>query len=331
MICDAIEELETNERDDIIAFCDNDKNKQGKLFRNIGVISPNKLRGQNYDLLVISNQYKREIRNQIIKEGIASIDKTVDYEIYHRTIFAKKQYIKRYSEYNDIVREAFDYPSITVYTAIIGDYDQLIDPLFLDRRIKYICFTNNRDICSQKWEVRYINTGNIMDVMLARKLKIMPWEYMECSNPLIWVDANFLVKGNLINFVQRYKREKSILCFPHGERTCICDETAAIVLRFSDLKSRAIMQTAKYMSEGMPLDYGLFETGCFYRDLNDSNVKEIMIKWWQEIEKNTYRDQISLPYVCWKNDYLPDICDRSIYYNEWLEYNNHKNQKTNIG
>jgi hypothetical protein len=43
-----------------------------------------------------------------------------------------------------------------------------------------------------------------------------------------------------------------------------------------------------------------------------------MEEWWKEIEKFSYRDQISFPYVCWKNDFKPDICDQDIYNNEWL-------------
>lgn len=30
------------------------------------------------------------------------------------------------------------------------------------------------------------------------------------------------------------------------------------------------------------------------------------------------RDQISLPYVCEKQGFLPDICDQDIYRNEWM-------------
>ena len=48
-----------------------------------------------------------------------------------------------------------------------------------------------------------------------------------------------------------------------------------------------------------------------------------MKKWENEIQKYSIRDQLSFPYVCWKNNFYPDISDLDINRNPWLLYNEH--------
>ena len=88
-------------------------------------------------------------------------------------------------------------------------------------------------------------------------------------------------------------------------------------------KRDMILQVSDYLKKGYPLDYGLYETGCMVRIHNNDEVKMLMKKWENEIQKYSIRDQLSFPYVCWKNNFYPDISDLDINRNPWLLYNEH--------
>lgn len=51
---------------EIIAFADNDKSKQGWLFRGIRILAPEELQSMDYDRIVICSHYVKEIREQLM-------------------------------------------------------------------------------------------------------------------------------------------------------------------------------------------------------------------------------------------------------------------------
>lgn len=65
------------------------------------------------------------------------------------------------------------------------------------------------------------------------------------------------------------------------------------------------------------------ENGCMVRDHNDEFVKKLMNDWQNEIMKYSVRDQLSFPYVCWKNHFVPDISNLDINRNGWLQLTGH--------
>lgn len=55
---------------EIIAFSDNDKNKQGKFFENKIVINPENILEYKFDYVVITSVYEIEIENQLLRLGV---------------------------------------------------------------------------------------------------------------------------------------------------------------------------------------------------------------------------------------------------------------------
>ena len=313
------------ERDDIRFCCDNNVEKQGKLFHGTPVVSPLELMKKDIDFLVIASAFHAEIRKQISKEKIISDEKVVSFHTYEQLLFTRLQYYKKYGERLQEIPTKPNSDSIIVYTAITGDYDNLNDPLFTDDDIRYVCVTDNKNIRSDVWKIIYVEDINTSNVMLARRIKILPWEYFDFCGTVVWIDANLPVRSDIRSFINKYMTDRGMLCFPHSERCCIYNETAAVISHRPEIKREVILQAADYIHKGMPADYGLYETGCMARNFENPLIKELMIDWWSQLTKYTYRDQISLPYVCWKNGFSPDICDQSIWMNEWLGANKHNN------
>lgn len=84
-----------------------------------------------------------------------------------------------------------------------------------------------------------------------------------------------------------------------------------------------IIQVGDYFKDGYPVNNGLFETGCMVRFHNDDFVKMLMKGWENDVMEYSIRDQLSFPYICWKNGFKPDICDLDVNRNQWLQVEGH--------
>ncbi|WP_051226642.1 glycosyltransferase domain-containing protein [Butyrivibrio sp. MC2013] len=308
---------------EILFFCDNDISRQGKIFGTKKCLNPNAIIDCQYDYIVIASIYYEEIISQITKLGHYRPDTIHTWRSFIYFLNCRNKYFKRYGKYIKKDRYEDKEKHITVYTAITGNYDNLNEPLTKDENTDYICFTNSKNITSKTWEIIYINDDSLSDVKLSKRIKILPHEYFKCDGVCIWVDARIKIVGSVREYVNIYFNGK-LLCFPHRERSCIADETAALIERFPEFKADFIKQAAFYFNDGYPINNGLFENGCLVRNMNDVQTKEIMYHWWSELERFTFRDQLSLPYICWKYQYSPDICDQFVLRNRWFQGMNHK-------
>lgn len=309
----------------VLAFCDNNPEKQGKTYFNIPVISPNEVGLREFDYIVIGIENGDPIKKQLLDTKICAASHILFEYSFICRMFSKLQYKKRYGSFyksRNLIKN--NSGKITVYTAITGRYDKLKEPAYSGNDIEYICFTNDKSLTSDVWNIRYVENNGLSNVMLARKIKILPELFMDIKGELLWVDAKYRIIGNLCEYRDSYRSQKGMLCFPHFERDNICDETATLIKLKKDIKKELILQAADYIREGFEDDNGLYETGCMWKDYTDSEVTTVMKKWWGQIEKYTYRDQISFPYVLATCDYEPDICDLFINENKYLHYEKHK-------
>ena len=66
-----------------------------------------------------------------------------------------------------------------------------------------------------------------------------------------------------------------------------------------------------YKKEGFPTQFGMREFSIIVREHNNSELKTLMDDWWKQVTIYTMRDQISFPYVLWKNnkpiDYIKSL------------------------
>ena len=315
--------IEAIPKDYIIAIVDRDKEKQNLIFSEIKVISPFELKQIEFDYICISSDvYYCEIEKDIITNCICDASQILNQYQLKMRVCVSTEYRKRYvdSVYNKKIDYGYEKNKRTIiYSAIIGNYDDLKTPLYVDPSIKYICFTNNIEIKSDIWDIKYISDESLTNVQLARKIKIMPYKYLDIGDDIIWVDAKYQILSDLRDYVAKYKKMSGMLCFPHFIRNNICDEMTELIRIYPEMKQKLIRQTGRYLLDGFCDNYGLFDTGCLYRDFSSQGIYDLMNDWWENVKKYTHRDQISFPYVCWKNSFHPDICDLMIEDNIYLK------------
>jgi hypothetical protein len=176
-----------------------------------------------------------------------------------------------------------------IYTAILGKYDLLKDPLVVTPGWKYFCFTNNKDLKSDVWDIVYMNLQTVKQV---RRIKLLPpFEYDLC----IWVDASIEVSCNLDHFV-RDNHQGYFTLMRHPHRDCVYTEAEACLKRNKDTPSVIREQIDKYRRLRYPSNNGMVATGLLIRN-NCKQVKDFCEHWWKEIEMHSKRDQLSFNFT----------------------------------
>ncbi len=310
--------------DEIVGFVDNDSSKQGTYLKDVLISNPQQIKRMSWDYIVITANNFENIKEQLIEKFDIAEEQILTLEEYRNKKFLSFQFEKN-NQINQLhsaeyVRK-FNAKSTVIYTAIIGDYDDLKIPKCTNSDVDYICFTDNRELQSEVWDIRYVdNTEQIKSSMLARQYKLLPHRFLGEYDTSIWVDANVEICDDLTKYMVEYQRCSDFLLFPHYQRDCIYDEGAVCILLKKDSKEALIKQMSRYMLEGHPQNGGLLCGGCLVRNHNEPTVIKVMEDWWQEVISESARDQISLPYVLKKNNFHYDICDLSLLDNKWLKW-----------
>ena len=197
-----------------------------------------------------------------------------------------------------------------IYTALVGNYDSLMQPAAVDPEFDYICFSDC--IKGPKvgvWEIRPIPFTSPSHTRVARYSKLQPHVVLPEYEYSVWMDANILIKGE--EFYEKVNAKISegvkMAFVPHPSRDCVYEE---IVRCYRDVRISfrdAVKQRRHLLAMGYPEHWGLMETGLILRRHNDQDVIRISDAWWEELQNYTFRDQLSQMPVCWKNGIRPEL------------------------
>ena len=213
---------------------------------------------------------------------------------------------------------------LAIYTAIIGEYDTLKNPLYIDKNCDYICFTDNINVKSEIWEIIHVEKdNNLDDVKNARKIKILAHKYLFKYEQSIWIDGSYEIIGSVREYISKYSVNNPMLCLIHPQRHCIYDEANTCISIKKDDEKIISNVIKKYKHENYPPNNGLIASGILYRKHKDFRVINIMEEWWNEVEKFSRRDQLSFNYVCWKKNFYYDEADIDCFKNKYALIYNH--------
>ncbi len=309
--------------DEIVLLVDSDQDKWGRLYGDYIIKSPDQLNKSSFDVVVITSlRYENDIK-AVLKENYPQLmyytielyceKKTIDYHYRINLQRNTSDFQKAFHEFDD--------KSTVVYTAVFGDYDELHDPEFIDPKVDYVCYTDQEDLKSRIWKVRLIKGNSTDRRLLTRRYKLLPHRYLFDYFTSVWMDASMIITGSIIELLHKYQRTSDILLFPH-KGTCIYD--IAIGEQYREKKERLLRQIFEYYQDGFPIDNGIMCGGFIARNHNQKHVISAMEEWYSHIERYSFRDQISLPYVLWKQHLSYDLVYDYIYNNQYFKVNDHK-------
>jgi hypothetical protein len=201
---------------------------------------------------------------------------------------------------------------VVVYTAIIGGYDTLNEPLVKPAGVDFVCFTD-RNMSSDIWEIRKVTPLYEDNTRTARKYKVLPHRWFSDYDVSIWLDGNKIIEGDILNYVEQLGNYPLALfdhmkCF--DKRNCVYQEANAIFKlgqepgkKFKDNPYVIKEQMERYIVDGYPQNNGLAFTCVVVRKHNEPTTINTMENWWTEIKYGSKRDQLSFNYVAWKNKF----------------------------
>lgn len=225
---------------------------------------------------------------------------------------------------------------VVVYTALIGNIDYLWSAVPGSDDIQHIAFvdspkqeiglwggepptiTSRAPAMVPMWEQRVIEPqwGNRR---MARHVKALPHRYLPDADVWIWMDANVRPRMSAQALVQYMTAD--LVTFDHWRRQCLYKEANECIRQRKDGRDVLEAQAARYRQAGMPRNWGLAATRIVIRR-NTEPIRALNEAWWAEIERGSVRDQVSLPFVCWKAGMrwgaLPGTCKPGNSDSRWL-------------
>lgn len=189
---------------------------------------------------------------------------------------------------------------VVVYTAIIGNYDQLKQPYPILNGYDYICFTDQFISDPGIWQIRKPPHLQVDDTRLNRFIKCMPHQLLPEYSRSVYIDGSIEIIGDPSLLIENALAQHSIAAFSHPFRNCFYEEARFCMMSGSDSWLSIFRQIKKYKQEGYPPHHGLVEAGILIRKHKNKEVIDLMEAWWIEIMQYSRRDQLSFNYTCWK-------------------------------
>lgn len=222
-------------------------------------------------------------------------------------------------------------PKIAVYTCITGNYDKMIlEPFIQVDNIDFYLFTDNFEQKSEYWSIKSIPkkvNEKYDNILKNRYLKMHPYELFENYDYSIYIDGNVQVMSDLTDLVFSINKKVGIAMHKHQFRDCICDEIEVCKIKKKGNYNEMKKQVGKYIKEGFPKKFGMLEATIIIADLKSKVAKKLLNDWWIEfISTKSLRDQISLQYIVWKNNFkINDIgvLGNNLYRNPKFRVNIH--------
>ena len=91
-----------------------------------------------------------------------------------------------------------------VYTVLVGGYDDVLQPVVVDPRFDYILYTDQA-IGNTNWTLlpipQSVEKLNISNVKKQRYIKAHPHKFFKKYDLSIYIDANYIIKGDLNDFL----------------------------------------------------------------------------------------------------------------------------------
>jgi hypothetical protein len=225
-----------------------------------------------------------------------------------------------------VIRKYFPFmeSKIVAYTCIVGNYDKIHYPSEeLSQKYDYVLISDEKpsDMGTFKqWiDVRDVCPIEITDnARRNRYCKINAHKIFPNYNMSIYMDGNIQLKRNLDEICNNIPPIGVIVLAHTGYKDIYC-EAAHKMGQNVDNVDIIYQQIKKYWKDGCPQNFGSWHCGLMLRKHNSIICKKIMEEWWEEINSYSKRDQLSFPYVLWKNNYDANIVKTVLSNSENIE------------
>ena len=214
------------------------------------------------------------------------------------------------SNINDDRKHVFNYEykgnipienrKVIVYSCLIGRYDN-VTSFKRKRGYDYILFTDQK-IHDSSWNIypipKEVADLPVSDVKKQRYMKIHPHKFFKNYDLSIYIDANYIIKGDLDDFLINTLNpiDHIYICHLQFGKGLLQAIDTAINNKLDDVK--VLNKTKERYHNLKILDkQGIVNAGLIIRKHHKEDVIKLMDKWWEEVEKYSHVDNIAFNYA----------------------------------
>ena len=199
--------------------------------------------------------------------------------------------------------------NIVVYTTITNNCDKLRE-FCKDPKVAYICFTDNIDLKSDTWDIRYVQS------LWHKDPKMQPDKWVGEYKYNIWIDSTIKPTSMPSTWID-YLQGNKIATFSARDYQCAYKE--AEVCKEAGLdKPQNIDALIKIMrSLNYPEQNGLSACGVIVRENCFETIK-FGVLWRDMVLSYSIRDQISYNYSLWACNVNQSFLPGNIYNNDLI-------------
>lgn len=210
----------------------------------------------------------------------------------------------------------FSHEKIAVYTACMGNYDNVEEPLIRPDNIDYYLITDSspHEKTSQSeglWKTvraqEVVPAEYVSDPVLANRwCKMHPHQLFPQYPLSVYLDSNIRIVSDLTALTSAMTGFP-VCMFRHKQRDCVYEEIHACLLKKKDTRTSLQRQEGLLRSHGVPEHYGLLEAPVLVRRHADPACRDLMETWWDSFLAGSRRDQIALIDALWKLEISPSL------------------------
>lgn len=195
---------------------------------------------------------------------------------------------------------------IAVCTSLCGDRETLLPPAYINDGWEYICYSDRPRPSYGIWEIRPIPYENDDPRRRSRWAKLHLPELFPSHDWVFWLDSNIVIRDSLAFLLSGAKENSGWEGVKSPFRECVYEEARVCIENGLDSKDVINAQIQEMLACGMPRNYGMTENNFFMINPRLPFIKSLFSQWWEEYERFSCRDQLSLPYVFFRNGFWPD-------------------------
>ena len=198
-------------------------------------------------------------------------------------------------------------PRRVVFTCLFGYSEAFSDQQYeKDYRTDFICFTDDRNLRSDMWTFRYVDSSLLGPVRTAKMIKIMAHSFLGAYETSIYHDNTLrMVAPYEAVFAELERSASPMVTFRHLTRSCVYEEAETVKRLGYDDAATIDAQMKHYRSIGHPENAGLIATGFQARRHNDPELTSVMLQWFLQVCRYSYRDQLSFNVVARRMGFEP--------------------------
>lgn len=199
---------------------------------------------------------------------------------------------------------------IAIYTCVIGGYDIISPPLAIEDNCDYYIISDDSSLANNVFKWIDVNSLipniNMSPKDKNRYCKMNPHKIFPNFDFTIYLDGSIQIIKPISHNIDKVGITGLAL---HKHRKSDCIYSEAIFLNWLGVirnKKDIVDEMNRYINDGFPKHFGMFECGMIVTDLNNYKGKKLYSKWYEEYLRGAKRDQQALMYSLWKLGYVKE-------------------------